>query len=85
MIRNTQWNDVTQGVYSVPHSRRHGLRQSLSLFVQRTEFATQEAKLIVTPNSRLQRIAWIQTFDLRVRSTVERYTLRNTGTREEDL
>jgi hypothetical protein len=79
MIRNTQRNDVTQGVYSVPHSRRHGPRQSLSLFVQSTEFATQEAKLIVTPKSRLQRIAGIQTFALRVRSTVERHTLRKHG------
>jgi hypothetical protein len=71
MIRNTQRNDVTEDVYSVPHSSRHGPRQSLSLFVRRTELATQEAKLIVTPNRRLQRIAWIQTFALRVRSTVE--------------
>ena len=85
MIRNTQRNDVSEDAYSVPHSRRHGPRQSLSLFVRSTEFATQEAKFIVTPNSRLQGIAWIQTFALRKRTTVERHTFRNMGTREEGL
>jgi hypothetical protein len=85
MIRNTQRNDVAQDVYSVPHSRRHGPRQSLSLSVRSTELATQEAKLIVTPNSRLERIAWIQTFALLVRSTVERHNIANMDTREKGL
>jgi hypothetical protein len=47
------------------------LDNHLPLFTRGTESATQNAKLLVTvkPNSRLQWIAWVQTFEVQVRDT----------------
>jgi len=68
---NTQRNDVTEDVYSVPHSRRHGPQTIFISFRTKYGISDKQVKLIVTPNSRLQRNAWIQTFALQIRSTVE--------------